>query len=62
MPIVELLAKQANSLPDSNFRILVTMICNYKIIRKQNNKGVFTHYISTEGEGVSKMFMHDYRG
>ena len=31
------ITKQVNSLPDSNFKKLATMLCNYKIIRKQNN-------------------------
>ena len=40
--------------------MLLDSLCNYKIIRKQNNKGAFTYYIITEGAGgVSKMLMHD---
>ena len=31
------ITKQVNSLLDSNFKKLQTMLCNYKIIRKQNN-------------------------
>ena len=31
------ITKQVNSLPDSNFKKLATMLCNYKIIRKQSN-------------------------
>ena len=31
------ITKQVNSLLDSNFKKLATMLCNYKIIRKQNN-------------------------
>ena len=28
----------------------------------KTTKGAFTYYIITEGEGVSKMLMYDYRG
>ena len=31
------ITKQVNSLPDSNFKKLPTMLCNSKIVRKQNN-------------------------
>ena len=37
----------------------VIRLCNYKIVNK-TTKGAFTYYIITEGEGVSKMLMHDY--
>ena len=33
------ITKPANSLPDANFKKLATMLCNYKVIRKQNNLG-----------------------
>ena len=39
----------------------VIRLCNYKIVNK-TTKGAFTYYIITEGEGVSKMLMHDYGG
>ena len=31
------ITKQVNSFLDSNFKTLVAILCNYKIIRKQNN-------------------------
>ena len=31
------ISKQVNSLSDSDFKKLATMLCNYKIIRKQSN-------------------------
>ena len=38
------------------------MLCNYKIIRSKTTKGAFTYYTITEGQGVSKMLIYDYRG
>ena len=33
-----------------------------KLIFRYTSKGAFTYYIITDGEGVSKMLMHDYGG
>ena len=41
------------------------MLLDYVIIKLSKNKTTkvgFTYYIITEGEGVSKMLMHDYGG
>ena len=42
-------------------QMLSEKLCNYKIINK-TTEGVLIYYIITEGEGVSKMLMHDYWG
>ena len=31
-----------------------------KLSESKTTKGAFTYYIITEGEGVSRMLMHDY--
>ena len=43
----------------SNVNQMLLELYDYKIISKAT-KGAFTYSKIAEGEGVSKMFMHDY--